>query len=411
MVIPVLPAVFLAGTAARVFAALAARAGTDAAIRLTGAALTSASLVESLRVQRDEAYRAPKYNAAGNKSGEGFGKRADEGERVGKPPKKNIKGLRKSKSALGFGKRTRPPRKATAADIRRAGTSSLRRGTKSLAAFIAARYSPEAIAKYNDYAGRLRRSIRLRRQVVEINANTFRVRKHIVQTDTKGNNPYSCTCPDFSQFSEDARTWLGSQAGPFNPCKHMMAVRDRDKDPKEGRWFCANNNCYLDPDAVETDGGYATKAICDSNRRLFSDIPFTGAQCNFIYLVSYTFTFTNKVTLDISYGGDTLELLGPLYGVRASDGQVQYGYSQSDESVSPPYITRATGVKFGANPNDFIVEVTSFTFEPVDPGNTDNCGNPKRECLIESGIRGCTRSDATNYNPSATIEDGSCTFL
>lgn len=180
---------------------------------------------------------------------------------------------RRTRTVLGIGaSRRREPRGLQGAITNR-GKSAIRGGSAALAAFIAVRYSAKAIAKYQDYAGRLRRSIRLRRQVVQIDAATFRVRQYIVRTDTAGNNPYSCTCPDFSQFSSDDRNWLGSKAGPFNPCKHMMAVRDR----RTGKWVCSGGVCTLDPNAVD---GYATQALCEA-----AVIPplFLGGQCSTQY--------------------------------------------------------------------------------------------------------------------------------
>ena len=189
-----------------------------------------------------------KTNAAGEKSGGGFygeGLNAPVGYAEGfgdvqlpKPKQPRIKGKKRGKY------------KARGGSILRAGKTALKGGNRALARFIAARYSPKAIAKYQDYAGRLRRSKRLIAQIVKIDDNTFRIRKYIIKTDTAGNNPYSCTCPDFSQFSSDARNWLGSKAGPFNPCKHMMAVRDR-------RYSCIDGEC-----SPRLKGEFATEAEC-----------------------------------------------------------------------------------------------------------------------------------------------------
>lgn len=41
----------------------------------------------------------------------------------------------------------------------------------------------------------------------------------------------SCTCPDFTQEKDD-KSWVGSAAGPFNPCKHIMAVKRRLQIPQ-----------------------------------------------------------------------------------------------------------------------------------------------------------------------------------
>lgn len=34
----------------------------------------------------------------------------------------------------------------------------------------------------------------------------------------------SCTCPDYTQVA-NGRSWKGSKAGPFNPCKHIYKAR------------------------------------------------------------------------------------------------------------------------------------------------------------------------------------------
>ena len=175
---------------------------------------------------------------------------------------------KRTRSVLGIGASKRREYRGLQGAITNKGKSAIRGGSAALAAFIAARYSPKAIAKYQDYAGRLRRSKRLIKQIVKIDDATYRIKRYIIKTDTAGNNPYSCTCPDFSQFSIDARNWLGSTAGPFNPCKHMMAVRDRDKGDK---WACSNGICSKSP-----SGGYDTKAECEKAVRLSN---FKGGQC------------------------------------------------------------------------------------------------------------------------------------
>ena len=384
MPIPVLPGVFLAGTAARVFTALAARAGTDAAIRLTGATLTSASLVESLRIQRELAYRAPKYNAAGNLSGSGFGKEpnSDTGK-SGNKQVKRIKGLRKSRSALGFGKRNQPRGPASVKDIVRTGKTSLRRGNRSLAAFIAARYSDKAIAKYNDYAGRLRRSKRLIKQIVEIDANTFRIRKHIVKTSTDGLTPYSCTCPDFSQFSDDARTWLGSKAGPFNPCKHMMAVRDRFSGGGSGAgWNCNNGICTFSA----VSGVYATKALCEA-----ALIPplFTGGQCAVRYRIRFQWGIYDVAT-NTRIGGsfanfgcsDPIPCIGPLgspsFGSDATFKYVEFSYNDGTSNV----VAKLGSVnKSVFDLRDLVMSVLIGVDNPSRcDGGADNCGNAAGTC-------------------------------
>ena len=273
------------------------------------------------------------------------------------------------RSTVGFGgnpkRAPRVARGATKGDIRRAGISSLKRGSKSLAAFIAARYSAEAIAKYQDYAGRLRRSIRLRRQVVEIDANTFRIKGYIIKTDTAGIVPYSCTCPDFSQFSADDRNWLGSKAGPFNPCKHMMAVRNR---AKSGKYSCSGGVCSLDP-----NGTYLSKAACEA---ALINTELTGGQCPVRYNINYSTSYRIGTSGDIT-NSDTLLTTGPLTLItRIVSGQEQRilgsqgffggGYR---ENVLVIY------------PNGAFNKLLTIAVSRQDGGN-DNCGNQKPSCPL-----------------------------
>jgi hypothetical protein len=81
-----------------------------------------------------------------------------------------------------------------------------------------------ATEKYTSYARRLERSKKLR--ATRTSSTTFTCNGYTIQV-TAGTNPkaLSCTCPDFTQM-EGGRDWKGSNAGPFNPCKHMMAVRE-----------------------------------------------------------------------------------------------------------------------------------------------------------------------------------------
>jgi len=57
-----------------------------------------------------------------------------------------------------------------------------------------------------------------------IDETTWTVNGYIIKVS--GDKAISCTCPDFTQI-EGGRNWKGSNAGPFNPCKHMMAERGR----------------------------------------------------------------------------------------------------------------------------------------------------------------------------------------
>lgn len=118
---------------------------------------------------------------------------------------------------------------------------------------------PNATEKYNSYARRLERSKKLRPS--QISPTLYAVSRWLVNTTTSG-DPISCNCPDFTQV-EGARNWQGSNAGPFNPCKHMMAIKIK--------WKCANGVCLQDPTGI-----YNSKAECEA-----ALIPanFTGGQC------------------------------------------------------------------------------------------------------------------------------------
>lgn len=265
----------------------------------------------NVRSKRD----ADKVNAAGNKQGEGFGQQDDFGTKPGK---------RASRKATSKGKRA--SREATSKDILRAGIKSLKKSNASLARFIAARYSPKAIAKYQDKSGRLKRSKRLQKQIRQINQAFYMIKGYAIYTSTDTLTPYSCSCPDFSQLG-DNRNWLGSKAGPFNPCKHMMAVRDAKrgcKDPDainfdpsaiidngscdyeiEGctnplannynpdavvddgsctfSWSCVGGACKIDPEGI-----YSSQDECESNL----DRPLIeGGQDTTLYAIAVTFNY------------------------------------------------------------------------------------------------------------------------
>lgn len=78
---------------------------------------------------------------------------------------------------------------------------------------------PNATAKYTSYVRRLERSRKLPKQRISSKLWIVNGRSVTCQNDV----PISCNCPDFTQI-DGGRNWQGSAAGPFNPCKHMMAV-------------------------------------------------------------------------------------------------------------------------------------------------------------------------------------------
>jgi hypothetical protein len=284
---------------------------------------------------------------------------------------------RTSSSVLGVGTKKRGPARSR---IARAGIRAFKGGSAAIARFIALRYSPKAIAKYNDYAGRLRRSKRLIKQIVEIDANTFRIKKHIVKTSTDGLTPYSCTCPDFSQFSDDARTWLGSKAGPFNPCKHMMAVRDRNKG---GRWVCSGGVCVLDPLEVAPNG-YATQAECEES---------VCANCSTPGMPTDTWVFLTRYIPFGETEWTTRNIGGTRYNTNATF-ETELFFSIDNFRLGA-YDTNFPGeypmaIAIGPNP-PVAYEINVF-----------NC--------MTTPIPGCTDPLATNFNRVADQDDGSCTY-
>ena len=67
-------------------------------------------------------------------------------------------------------------------------------------------------------------------------------KRYLITSSGNPCNPsgFTCTCPDFTQQEKEGqhwldeslqesnrvtRSWAGSEAGPFNPCKHIMAVK------------------------------------------------------------------------------------------------------------------------------------------------------------------------------------------
>ena len=360
----------------------------------TGIVLQASGVGNRLRAERDKAYTAPKTNAAGNQQGSGFGNATSRPKKTRKPrkppkPRKKKSYVEKApnrkalRSTLGIGAKVKNPRAARQSDIRRAGRTALSRGNRALARFIAARYSPKAIAKYQDYAGRLRRSKRLIKQIVQIDANTFRIRQHIIKTDTAGNNPYSCTCPDFSQFSDDARTWLGSKAGPFNPCKHMMAVRDRFSGGGSGAgWNCNNGICTFSA----VSGVYATKALCEA-----ALIPplFTGGQCAVRYRIRFEWGIYDVATntrIGSSFANfgcsDPTPCIGPLsspsFGSDGTFKYVQFSYNDGTSDVNAQIGSVNQSV---FDLRDLVMSVLIGVDNPSRcDGAPDNCGNAAGTC-------------------------------
>ena len=270
---------------------------------------------------------------------------------------------RNARTILGVGSRKRTtPKSATV----RAGIRSLRGGSKAFASFVALRYSPQAIAKYNDYGRRLAKSKRLIKRIVVIDAATYRIGKHLILTDTAGNIPYSCTCPDFSQFSsERGADWKSSKAGPFNPCKHMMAVRDRGSS---GPYACSGGICSVTP-----GGPYPTLGECEA---ALINTELAGGQCPTQYDMttrsSYIlFGTPPPIVQTLNY----INLDGPLtLGTRIEPNGFTTRYFTDAALVERIIITFPT-------PAATDMSVTILSLTRVD-GFPDTCGNQTPSCPL-----------------------------
>lgn len=218
---------------------------------------------------------------------------------------------------------------------------------------------PYATEKYTSYARRRERSEKLTANV--INETTASVGRWIIRTTT-GGIPLSCNCPDFTQI-DGSRSWKGSNAGPFNPCKHMIVVQ-KDK------WECENGVCVK-----SKFGLYKTKAECESAR-----IPanFTGGQCVGIeYSVSGTryLKFAENVP-EISTNSNTG--IGPVLGIsavwiRATPTEDHIFYL---EIVFSNKTVQLGGRRYNKifPDNLFIYELLSTSVSRVD-GLADDCGD------------------------------------
>lgn len=85
--------------------------------------------------------------------------------------------------------------------------------------------TPHAISQYKSQAKRAQKAAGL--TVIKISDNHWKVGKWDVTGEAKScissNNSLQCNCPDRTS-EEPPRSWVGSGAGGFNPCKHVYAV-------------------------------------------------------------------------------------------------------------------------------------------------------------------------------------------
>ena len=117
---------------------------------------------------------------------------------------------------------------------------------------------PYATEKYTSYARRYERSRKLKAFAIsetEYNVNGYTVK-------VIGDKAISCNCPDFTQV-EGERNWEGSNAGPFSPCKHMMA----DRNP----YYVEIRGTFLDNFGVFQSGGALGKIITRPFQKLTED--------------------------------------------------------------------------------------------------------------------------------------------
>ena len=228
---------------------------------------------------------------------------------------------------------------------------------------------PYATEKYTSYARREERSKRLR--ATRSSPNTFTCNGYTIKV-TIGSNPVplSCTCPDFTQIG-GGRNWSGSNAGPFNPCKHMMAVRDQN----DQKWSCSGGVCS--PDA---NGPYNSQAECEA-----ALIPptFTGGQCAVLYRANYISEMrrssTGALILSNSYS-NLIEgtpmgpiLTGPVRTV--SGGSLSFPVIASNGT----FYCNLIGSSHRPSPHVFDYFIINFSFSRID-GLPDNCGNAPSTC-------------------------------
>lgn len=117
---------------------------------------------------------------------------------------------------------------------------------------------PFATERYNSYARRYERSRSLK--TFAISDTEYSVNGYTVKVI--GGKAISCNCPDFTQ-EEGERNWKGSNAGPFSPCKHMMA----DRNP----YYVEIRGTYLDNFGVFQTGGALAKIIARPFQKLTED--------------------------------------------------------------------------------------------------------------------------------------------
>lgn len=221
---------------------------------------------------------------------------------------------------------------------------------------------PNATEKYNSYARREERSRKLRAS--RTSPTTFTCNGYTIKV-TAGSDPkpLSCTCPDFTQI-EGSRNWLGSKAGPFNPCKHMMAVRDLAK------WKCVGGVCIK-----SADGTYNSQAECEA-----ALVPpsFTGGQC-----VGTVYTpILNGIVRYVDDGsvfGTYVNLaratrIGPLSGLRMTTNGTPNNLYLAGTAAGVPFLELVSSS--GGSRRELDGSGVAITLS----GSPDDCGNAPPTC-------------------------------
>jgi hypothetical protein len=237
---------------------------------------------------------------------------------------------------------------------------------------------PFATEKYNSYARRFERSRRL--IATRTSPTTFTCNGYTIKV-TAGANPkaLSCTCPDFTQV-QGGRDWKGTNAGPFNPCKHMMAVKDK--------WSCSGGVCSPNPFGIYNSEAECIAALVPAS--------FTGGQCSTVYkIILSAITSTGAIGYGI-FGGQNGNINNPspnparasviangaaVNGPVSGISNIEYGSLSSGDfrvTINGVQVQFVTG---GIAGTPFPTNISIFEVYRNDT-NPDNCGDPPLQCPI-----------------------------
>ena len=225
---------------------------------------------------------------------------------------------------------------------------------------------PNATEKYTSYARRLERSRKLRAS--RTSPTTFTCNGYTIKV-TPGSDPKPLSW-----------NWLGSKAGPFNPCKHMMAVRDLAK------WKCVGGVCIK-----AADGTYNSQAECEA---ALVPATFTGGQCvGLAYRIQVAVTFGDGTFYGTLINGLIQQSVTPLTDVQMrASGKNFAGPISSVDFGTVQYngtYVRVNGIENDGTSNGFALARSFNTLLPLSisvvriitfDGSADNCGNPPPTC-------------------------------